>query len=133
LSGGNLQKFIVGRETKLAPKVMVVAQPTWGVDVGAAQMIRQALIDLRGRGVALLVVSEELDELFMVCDRISVLAGGRLSQPMSTADLTPQSVGALMAGSASDAPPYEALPSQASPGGAPPSGMPPNPKALLDV
>ena len=74
LSGGNLQKFIVGRETLLDPKVMVVAQPTWGVDVGAAQLIRQALIDLRDRGVAVLVISEELDELFMICDRIAVIA-----------------------------------------------------------
>jgi simple sugar transport system ATP-binding protein len=142
LSGGNLQKFIVGREAKLAPKVMIVAQPTWGVDVGAAQMIRQALIDLRDRGVALLVVSEELDELFMICDRIAVLAQGRLSQPLSTADLTPQSVGALMAGSTSEASPDEASPDEASPdhappgggppGGMPPSGRPPNPKALLN-
>ena len=74
LSGGNLQKFIVGRETALAPKVMVVAQPTWGVDVGAAQLIRQALIDLRDRGVAVLVISEELDELYAICDRLAVLA-----------------------------------------------------------
>ena len=66
LSGGNLQKFIVGRETRLDPKVMVVAQPTWGVDVGAAQLIHQALIDLRDRGVAVLVVSEELES----CSRV---------------------------------------------------------------
>ena len=70
LSGGNLQKFIVGRETMLAPKMMIVAQPTWGVDVGAAQLIRQALIDLRDQGVALLVISEELDELFTISDRL---------------------------------------------------------------
>lgn len=99
LSGGNLQKFIVGREARLAPKVMIVAQPTWGVDVGAAQLIRQALIDLRDRGVALLVISEELEELFMMCDRIAVLAGGRLSATRPTAELTIESVGVLMAGS----------------------------------
>ena len=73
LSGGNLQKFIVGREIRLAPKVMVVAQPTWGVDIGASQLIRQALIDLRDRGVAVLVISEELDELYAICDRLAVL------------------------------------------------------------
>ena len=56
--------------------MMIVAQPTWGVDVGAAQLIRQALIDLRDSGVALLVISEELDELFMISDRLCVLAGG---------------------------------------------------------
>ena len=76
LSGGNLQKFIVGRETMLQPKMMIVAQPTWGVDVGAAQLIRQALIDLRDAGVAILVISEELDELFTISDRLSVLAAG---------------------------------------------------------
>jgi ABC-type uncharacterized transport system ATPase subunit len=100
LSGGNLQKFIVGRETRLEPKVMVVAQPTWGVDVGAAQLIHQALIDLRNRGVAVLVVSEELDELFTLCDRIAVLAQGRLSEPQPTASLTVERVGILMAGAA---------------------------------
>jgi general nucleoside transport system ATP-binding protein len=100
LSGGNLQKFIVGRETRLNPKVLVVAQPTWGVDVGAAQLIRQALIDLRDQGVALLVISEELDELFMICDRIAVIAQGRLSPPMATGTLTVEQVGVLMAGSA---------------------------------
>jgi simple sugar transport system ATP-binding protein len=98
LSGGNLQKFIVGREARLAPAVMIVAQPTWGVDVGAAQLIRQALIDLRDRGVALLVLSEELDELFMICDRIAVLARGRLSPPYPTHQLTSEGVGVLMAG-----------------------------------
>ena len=98
LSGGNLQKFIVGREARLAPKVMLVAQPTWGVDIGASQLIRQALIDLRNEGVALLVISEELDELFTICDRIAVLAGGRLSPPLPTANLTAEGVGKLMAG-----------------------------------
>jgi simple sugar transport system ATP-binding protein len=98
LSGGNLQKFIVGREIRLAPKVMVVAQPTWGVDVGAAQLIHQALIDLRDRGVALLVVSEELDELFTLCDRIAVLAQGRLSKAYPTAELDSETVGMMMAG-----------------------------------
>jgi simple sugar transport system ATP-binding protein len=104
LSGGNLQKFIVGREARLAPKVMIVAQPTWGVDVGAAQLIRQKLIDLRNQGVALLVVSEELDELFTICDRIAVLAQGRLSPSYRSADVTPESVGALMSGSSSEIP-----------------------------
>jgi general nucleoside transport system ATP-binding protein len=97
LSGGNLQKFIVGRETRLGPKVMVVAQPTWGVDVGAAQLIHQALVELRDRGVAVLVVSEELDELFTLCDRIAVLAQGRLSAPQATESLSIEQVGVLMA------------------------------------
>ena len=79
LSGGNLQKFIVGREIRQQPKVLIAAQPTWGVDVGAAAQIRQALLDLRDAGVAVLVVSEELDELFEICDRLAVIAQGRLS------------------------------------------------------
>ena len=107
LSGGNLQKFIVGRETRLAPKVMIAAQPTWGVDVGASQLIRQALIDLRDRGVALLVVSEELDELFTICDRIAVIAGGRLSPAFQTGTLTREAIGSLMAASGAPTAPQE--------------------------
>ena len=79
LSGGNLQKFIMGREIRQSPKLLVVAQPTGGVDIGAAAFIRQALIDLRSAGCAVLVISEELDELFEICDRIAVIANGRLS------------------------------------------------------
>jgi ABC-type uncharacterized transport system ATPase subunit len=100
LSGGNLQKFIVGREVRLAPKVMVVAQPTWGVDVGAAQLIHQALIDLRDSGVAVLVISEELDELFTLCDRIAVLSEGTLSAASPASALTVDAVGVMMAGAA---------------------------------
>lgn len=98
LSGGNLQKFIVGREVELAPKVMVLAQPTWGVDIGAAMLIRQAIIDLRDRGVAVLVVSEELDELFMMCDRIAVLAKGRLSRAVPVASTSVNQIGVWMSG-----------------------------------
>ena len=99
LSGGNLQKYIVGRETMLEPKVMVVSQPTWGVDVGASMLIRQALIDLRDAGVAVLVVSEELDELFEICDRIAVIAQGRLSEARPRADTHAGEIGLLMSGS----------------------------------
>jgi simple sugar transport system ATP-binding protein len=98
LSGGNLQKFIVGRETMLEPKVIVVAQPTWGVDVGASMLIRQALIDLRNRGVAVLVISEELDELFMISDRIAVMAQGRLSRAVPAAQTSLEQIGAWMGG-----------------------------------
>ena len=98
LSGGNLQKYIVGRETLLKPRVMVVAQPTWGVDVGAAMLIRQALIDLRNEGVALLVISEELDELFMICDRIAVIAEGRLSRSLRLAEASVPQIGQWMSG-----------------------------------
>ena len=98
LSGGNLQKFIVGREIALAPRVMVFAQPTWGVDVGAAMLIRQAILDMRDQGVAVLVLSEELDELFMMSDRIAVLADGRLSQVVPAAGTSINQIGVWMSG-----------------------------------
>jgi general nucleoside transport system ATP-binding protein len=113
LSGGNLQKFIVGREIRLAPKVLLAAQPTWGVDVGAALLIHQALIELRDAGAAVLVISEELDELFAICDRIAVLTAGRLSAVQPRSALTVEAVGLLMAGAApaaaSELAPAEAL------------------------
>lgn len=98
LSGGNLQKFIVGREILQAPRVLVVAQPTWGVDVGAASFIRQQLLDLSASGVAILVISEELEELFDICDRIAVLARGRLSPARRTGDTNAEEIGRWMAG-----------------------------------
>ncbi|VVE34162.1 Galactose/methyl galactoside import ATP-binding protein MglA [Pandoraea iniqua] len=98
LSGGNLQKFIVGREILQEPKVLVVAQPTWGVDVGAASFIRQQLLDLSSRGVAVLVLSEELDELFEICDRIAVLAQGRLSPMRKPEQTDAREIGLWMAG-----------------------------------
>ena len=98
LSGGNLQKFIVGREILQKPRVLVVAQPTWGVDVGAAAAIRQALIDLRNEGVAVLVVSEELEELFEICDRIAVIAEGQLSPAKKSTDTDMEEIGLWMSG-----------------------------------
>jgi ABC-type uncharacterized transport system ATPase subunit len=99
LSGGNLQKFIVGREIGQQPKVLIAAQPTWGVDVGASAQIRQALLDLRERGVAILVVSEELDELIEICDRLAVIAHGQLSPAKRVGDTSREEIGVLMAGS----------------------------------
>jgi simple sugar transport system ATP-binding protein len=98
LSGGNLQKFIVGREVDATPKVLVVAQPTWGVDVGASAQIRGELLRLRDAGCALLVFSEELDELFELCDRLHVMARGRLSPAVATAEATVEQIGAWMSG-----------------------------------
>ncbi|CAN5240591.1 ABC transporter ATP-binding protein [soil metagenome] len=98
LSGGNLQKFIVGREIDAAPKVLVIAQPTWGVDVGAAAQIRGELLKLRDAGCAVLVVSEELDELFEISDRLVVMAKGRLSPPLAVADATRALIGEWMSG-----------------------------------
>jgi simple sugar transport system ATP-binding protein len=98
LSGGNLQKFIVGREIGAEPKVLLVSQPTWGVDVGAAAQIRGELLKLRDAGCAVLVVSEELDELFEVSDRLMVMAQGRLSPSIPVAEATVEQIGAWMSG-----------------------------------
>jgi simple sugar transport system ATP-binding protein len=98
LSGGNLQKFIVGREIEGAPQMLLIAQPTWGVDVGAAAAIRNALLELRRRGCAVLVVSEDLDELFEICDRIMVMAERRLSPAVPVRELSVAQVGQWMAG-----------------------------------
>lgn len=98
LSGGNLQKFIVGREMSQQPEILVASQPTWGVDVGAAAAIRQALIDLRTEGAAVLVVSEELEELFEICDRIVVIARGRVSPSRKTSETSIEEIGLWMGG-----------------------------------
>jgi simple sugar transport system ATP-binding protein len=98
LSGGNLQKFIVGREIDAKPKSLIVSQPTWGVDVGAAAQIRAELLALRDAGCAVLVVSEELEELFEICDRLHVIAKGRLSPSVERRDATVQQIGEWMSG-----------------------------------
>ena len=98
LSGGNLQKFIVGREIAAKPKLLIVSQPTWGVDVGAAAQIRGELLALRDAGCALLVVSEELDELFEISDRLLVIAKGRLSPSVPIAQATVPQIGEWMSG-----------------------------------
>ena len=98
LSGGNLQKFIVGREIREQPGVMVLAQPTWGVDVAATALIRQRILDLAAAGVAVLVVSEDLGEILEVCDRVAVMAGGRLSPVREVARTHAAEIGAWMAG-----------------------------------
>ena len=98
LSGGNLQKFIVGREIDANPKLLIVSQPTWGVDVGAAAQIRGEILALRDAGCAVLVVSEELDELFEVCDRLHVIARGRLSPSVPIAEATVEKIGEWMSG-----------------------------------
>jgi len=98
LSGGNLQKFMLGREIMLAPKVMLVAQPTWGVDIGAATAIRRRLLSMRDQGTAILVISEELEELFEICDLLHVLHSGHLSGPRDPHVTTAAQIGTLMTG-----------------------------------
>ncbi len=98
LSGGNLQKFVVGREILQAPDVLVVSQPTWGVDAGAAAAIHKALQGLAKNGAAVLVISQDLDELIAITDRIGALCAGRLSKLYATTDVDAQQVGQLMGG-----------------------------------
>jgi simple sugar transport system ATP-binding protein len=98
LSGGNLQKFVVGREILRDPGILVVSQPTWGVDAGAAAVSRQALVDLAGRGSAVLVISQDLDELAEIADRIAVMFHGKLSAPLEAAQATRERLGLLMGG-----------------------------------
>ena len=98
LSGGNLQKFIVGREIDANPTLLIVSQPTWGVDVGAAAQIRGEILALRDAGCAVLVVSEELDELFEISDRLYVIAKGRLSPSVDRARATVAQIGEWMSG-----------------------------------
>jgi len=98
LSGGNLQKFMIGREIMLNPSVLVVNQPTWGVDAGAAATIRQALIDLATAGSAILVISQDLDEIYEICDRIAVISDGQLSDARPASELDIEEIGLLMGG-----------------------------------
>jgi simple sugar transport system ATP-binding protein len=98
LSGGNLQKFILGREILQQPKLLVAAHPTWGVDVGAAATIHRALIALRDAGAAILVISEDLEELFQISDRLGALCSGQLSPLKATVDIRLTDVGGWMAG-----------------------------------
>ncbi|MCZ4280272.1 ABC transporter ATP-binding protein [Kiloniella laminariae] len=98
LSGGNLQKFVVGRELDRKPRVLVINQPTWGVDAGAAALIRQALIDLALSGSAVLVISQDLDEIFEIADRIAVISRGQLSEAFPASELSLESIGLMMAG-----------------------------------
>jgi simple sugar transport system ATP-binding protein len=98
LSGGNLQKFIVGRELSMSPELLVVSQPTWGVDVGAAANIRNQLLLLAEHGSGILVVSEELDELFQITDTLYVFYRGELSDPISTQAVDRLTIGRMMAG-----------------------------------
>jgi ABC-type uncharacterized transport system ATPase subunit len=99
LSGGNLQKFIAGREILQAPAVLIAAQPTWGVDAGAAASIHSLLLRLAEAGTAIVVISQDLDELMAIATRIAVIAGGRLTQARPVETLTPEAIGLSMGGS----------------------------------
>ena len=102
LSGGNLQKFLMGREILQYPTVMIASQPTWGIDAGSQMAIHQALLDLADNGTAVIVISQDLDELMELCGRISVMFAGRLSDPHPVSGLTAERIGLLMGGAQID-------------------------------
>jgi len=98
LSGGNLQKFLIGREVVQNPSVLMLSQPTWGVDAGAAAAIYEALVALADAGTAIVIISQDLDEILLLCDRIAVIAAGRVSPPMPVKEATIEQIGLLMGG-----------------------------------
>lgn len=98
LSGGNLQKFVIGREILQSPEVLVVNQPTWGVDASAAASIRQAILDLAAEGAAVICISQDLDELMEISTRFAALNEGRLSDPRPAAGLTIDEIGLMLGG-----------------------------------
>jgi general nucleoside transport system ATP-binding protein len=98
LSGGNLQKFVIGREVMQDPKVLIVNQPTWGVDAAAAASIRQALMDLAEGGAAVVIISQDLDELLEASDRLAILNEGQLTKPAETSELSMDDIGLMMGG-----------------------------------
>ncbi len=98
LSGGNQQKFIVGREISRDPDLMIAAHPTRGVDVGSIEFIRERLLELREAGTAILLVSSKLDEIQLLSDRIAVMADGEIADVVDPAQVTEEELGLLMAG-----------------------------------
>lgn len=103
LSGGNLQKFVVGREILQSPSILIVSQPTWGVDAGSAADIHRALAALAQEGAAILVISQDLEELMQISDRFAVLNEGRLTEARETASLTVEDIGLMMGGASEEA------------------------------
>ena len=98
LSGGNLQKFVIGRELMQSPDVIVINQPTWGVDAAAAAAIRQSILNRASEGAAVVVISQDLDELLEISDRFAVLNEGRLTTPRPVQGLTIDEIGLMMGG-----------------------------------
>jgi simple sugar transport system ATP-binding protein len=98
LSGGNLQKFLMGRELSQAPEVVIINQPTWGVDAAAAAFIRQEILNRAQDGAALVVISQDLDDLLEVSDRFAALNEGRLTPARPTEGLTVDEIGLMMGG-----------------------------------
>ena len=107
LSGGNMQKLILGRALtpgpgEAPPRLIVANQPTWGLDVGAVAYVHQQLLDACAAGAAVLLISEDLDEIFALADRIAVMHQGHLTEARPRAQWTLASIGLAMAGGADD-------------------------------
>jgi ABC-type uncharacterized transport system ATPase subunit len=98
LSGGNLQKFLMGRELSQSPEVVIINQPTWGVDAAAAAFIRQEILDRAQEGAAVVVISQDLDDLLEVSDQFAALNEGRLTPARPTEGLTVDEIGLMMGG-----------------------------------
>ncbi|TIX96943.1 MAG: ABC transporter ATP-binding protein, partial [Mesorhizobium sp.] len=98
LSGGNLQKALLARELAFDPKVLIVSQPTRGLDIGAARFIHEKFLDMRGRGCGIILLGEDLEELIMLCDRIAVMYEGRIVGTLDSADATIARLGLMMTG-----------------------------------
>jgi ABC-type multidrug transport system ATPase subunit len=98
LSGGNIQKVILARELAREPKALIAVYPTRGLDMGAEEFIHTRLLELRARGAAIFLISEELDELMNLCDRIAVIFKGKILDTLSSCDATRPKLGLLMAG-----------------------------------
>ena len=98
LSGGNIQRLILARELSRRPKVLVAAQPTRGIDIGAIEYIYQQLLEQRDKGMATLLISEDLDELLALCDRIAVIYEGQIMEILDRNETSAEELGLLMAG-----------------------------------
>jgi ABC-type uncharacterized transport system ATPase subunit len=98
LSGGNIQKVVIARELSRRPRAIIAAQPTRGLDIGATEYVRQQLIEQRKAGAAILLISEDLDEILALSDRIAVIYEGQIMDIVPRDEATPEKLGLLMAG-----------------------------------
>jgi simple sugar transport system ATP-binding protein len=98
LSGGNIQKMVLARELARHPRAIVAAQPTRGLDIGATEYVRGQLLEQRAAGAAILLISEDLDEILALSDRIAVIYEGQIMDFLPRAEATPERLGLLMAG-----------------------------------
>ena len=103
MSGGNLQKALIAREMANEPRILLAAQPTRGIDVGATEFVHEQILAVRARGGAVLLISEDLEEIFALSDRIAVMFRGRIVADLPAAEATVERVGLLMAGVESEA------------------------------